>query len=267
MTKPSVILLGSKPGSIVALELMRRAGWTVTAIVPSGAHVFVAGESLADAARRLHIPLYRQMELPDTPVDFVISYMFRNRVVSRTRSLARSSALNFHAAPLPEYGGWAFYNVAILENATEYGCTCHHMDDGFDTGPLCMVRRFPIDATAETAVSLERRTQQAMIRLFVEFMILAESGADIPRTPQDPARMRYLTRPEFEQLKVIPADANAETVERTARAFFYPPYDCARVQLSNASLEVLPRLAKFSIAERFHADDYASLAASVGLDV
>jgi methionyl-tRNA formyltransferase len=265
MSTPTAILLGSKPGSVVALQLMQRAGWRVTAVVPSGTHPFVPGESLADAARRFGLPVMRQAELPDEPVDFVISYMFRHRVTARTRELARRAALNFHAGPLPECGGWAFYNVAILEQASEYGCTCHHMDDGFDTGPLCKVRRFPIDAATETAVSLERRTQEEMILLFVEFLQMVEHGAALPRVAQDPARMRYLTQPEFERLKVIPLDADAETLDRTARAFFYPPYGCARLELPQGSVEVLPSLAKPAVAEQLHRDDYARLATAAGL--
>jgi methionyl-tRNA formyltransferase len=167
--------------------------------------------------------------------------------------------LNFHAGPLPEFGGWAFYNVAILENRSEYGCTCHYMDEGFDTGPLLRVRRFPIDAARETAVSLEQRAQEEMVRLFVEFCALAESGEPLPRTEQDRSRMRYMTQDQFEALKRIPDGADAETADRHARAFWYPPYGCAYTEAGGVRLEVVPAVAKEQLATLLHADDYERL--------
>jgi methionyl-tRNA formyltransferase len=257
MYKPSVILLGSKPGATVALELMLQYGWQVRAVVPSGGNVhdFIAGQRVEELATKNGIPLMRQTDLPSEPVDFVISYMFRNLVKSRTLQLARRSALNFHAGPLPEYGGWAFYNLAILENAPDYGCTCHHMDEHFDTGPLLQVNRFAIKAQQETAWSLERKAQEEMIRLFVDFLHLAESGRELPRIAQDKSQMRYLDKGSFEELKKIPEHADEETIQRYARAFFYPPYECAYLCVGDTKVEVLPKIAKQMLAERLHYDD------------
>jgi methionyl-tRNA formyltransferase len=177
--------------------------------------------------------------------------------------MARKAALNFHAGPLPEFGGWAFYNIAILEDSPEYGCTCHHMDEGFDTGPLLEVRRFPIVASQETAVSLERKTQEEMIRLFVDFCSLAESGEPLPCNKQDSKKSRYLTREEFQYMKRIPANADAETIDRYARAFWYPPYECAYTVLNNTRVEVVPTIARKQLAITLHKDDFISLRSTV----
>lgn len=263
--KPSVILMGSKPGSVVALETMLSRGWEVRHVVVSRAmqHPWVSGPTLEETAKRHGLDVVSQKELPaDAEADFVISYMFRYLVKGHVIRMARRAALNFHAGPLPEYGGWAFYNVAILENAPEYGCTCHYMDEGFDTGPLLRVRRFPIDATRETAVSLEQRAQEEMIRLFVEFCELAESGAPLPKTEQDRSRMRYMTQEQFEVLKRIPDGADAETADRHARAFWYPPYGCAYAELGGTRVEIVPALAKDQLAMLLHADDYTRLQAA-----
>src|SRR2546429_6446173 len=118
--KPSVILLGSKPGSIVALSMMLKRGWNIRYVVtsPRFEHPWIAGPSLKEFATAQGLSVFdSQSELPLEQVDFVISYMFRLLVKPATLQLARRGALNFHAAPLPEFGGWAFYNVAILENA------------------------------------------------------------------------------------------------------------------------------------------------------
>jgi methionyl-tRNA formyltransferase len=141
------------------------------------------------------------------------------------------------------------------------------MDEGFDTGPLLKVNRFPIDAREETAWSLERKAQEEMICLFIEFCELAEAGRELPRLEQDQVRMRYLDQAAFERLKIIPADADDDTIQRHARAFFYPPYDCAYTLINGVKTEVLPRLAKQQLAERLHFDDLDRLrtaAASCG---
>lgn len=260
--KPSVIFMGSKPGSIVALRLMLQRGWEIAHVVttPEIQHEWIKGPTLTEEAHRLGLPTLSQADLPtDRSVDFVISYMYRKLVRREVLQLATKGALNFHAGPLPGFGGWAFYNVAILENVREYGCTCHYMDEGFDTGPIIQVNRFPIEPGAQTAVSLERRAQREMVRLFIDFLDLAESGAVLPSIPQDPAQMRYLSKQEFMQLKEIPADADAETIDRYARAFWYPPYECAYIKVGNARAEVVPHCAKVEVAHCLQEDTLTDL--------
>jgi methionyl-tRNA formyltransferase len=261
MSKPSAILLGSKPGSVVALTVLQRRGWSVAAAVASAQdRTDPQAGGLAEHARRHGIPLApTQDDLPQEPVDFVISYMFRSLVRAPVRALARRAAVNFHAGPLPEFGGWAFYSVAILENAGLYGCTCHYMDDGFDSGPLLRVRRFPIDPTKETAYSLEQRSQAEMVRLFHDFCEMAESGAPLPREVQDPGKRRYLSRTQFEALKEIPASADEETIQRYARAFWYPPYRGAVMRVGDLAVEVAPALAREQLGARLHEGDVGRL--------
>ena len=259
-TRPSVVLLGSKPGAVAALSVLDRRGWEVAAVVAGPEPDWAGSTTLEQAAREQGPRVVRdQAELGAESVDFVISYMCRQLVRPATLALARRGAFNFHAGPLPEYGGWAFYNVAILEEAQEYGCTCHWMDEGFDTGPLHEVRRFPIDPGAETAVSLERRAQQAMIGLFVDFCLRAESGEELDRVPQDPARMRYMTREEFQRLKAVPEGADAQTIDRHARAFWYPPYQCATIDVGGTAVEIVPEAAKSELATALHRDDLEDL--------
>lgn len=263
MDRPSAILMGSKPGSVVALSILLERGWNVTSVVASRKvnHPWLTGQGLEEMAAENNIKVVGSQDelLSGGSADFVISYMFRYKVKADTRNLARRAALNFHAGPLPRFGGWAFYNVAILENADEYGCTCHYMDDGFDTGPLLKVRRFPIEASKETAFSLEQKTQEEMLRLFIDFCRLAETRRDLPIEEQDRSEMRYLSRHEFEALKEIPADADEVTVDRYARAFWYPPYECAYASIRNLKLEVVPAVVKHQLASLSHAGELERL--------
>jgi methionyl-tRNA formyltransferase len=265
MSAPSVILMGSKPGAAVALSILLDRGWDVRSVVVCPQHTtpWTPSPSLAQAAAERGLPVIEQRQLtPDDRADFVISCMYRRRVTKSTLGLADRAAVNFHPAPLPEFGGWAFYNVAILEERSEYGCTCHHMDEGFDSGPLVKVRRFPMDPHRETALSLERRTQLEMIALFEEFCDMAESGLPLPSTPQNAQCMRYMEREAFEGMKQIPAGADDATIQRIARAFWYPPYPGAWIMHGNTRVQVAPDEAMAEVASALHRDDFAALNAA-----
>jgi methionyl-tRNA formyltransferase len=270
MSKPTAILMGSKPGSVVALRAMLEAGWTVPFVVVTRSvrHDWFGGPTLEEAAKRAGLRVVSQKDLPrDVQVDFVISYMYRYLVQADVLNLATRAALNFHAAPLPRFGGWAFYNVAILEGVNRYGVTCHYMDQGFDTGPLLQVRWFDIDADQHTAISLERRAQAEMVQLFRDFMGMAEPGKPLPREPQDPAQMRYMTQEEFMALKEIPAGASPEDVDRIARAFWYPPYQGAYIIADDVKVEIVPPSVKEGLAALLQQNTYHELCMAAGLTV
>jgi methionyl-tRNA formyltransferase len=229
-------------------------------VVPEAERGWISEGNLGAFARGRGLKVVEQRELPDdVKVDYVISYMFRKRVVARTLRMAERAAVNFHPGPLPEFGGWAFYNVAILEHSPDYGPTCHYMDENFDTGALIKVRRFPIDAATETALSLERKTQGEMLGLFLDFLRMAESGEKLPSTPQEKSKMRYLKKEEFERLKEIPAGADVETIDRHARAFWYPPFPGAYINIDGRKVEVLPDCVKTELATLLHARDLEGL--------
>jgi len=174
--------------------------------------------------------------------------------------------LNFHAAPLPKFGGWAFYNVAILEESGEYGCSCHIMDQSFDTGALVKVRRFSINPKNETAVSLERKSQIEMLFLFDEIISSYEVNQEITSEAQDPDKMRYMNAKDFAKLKEIPLNASPEEADKIARAFWYPPYEIAYYKLPNGTkLEVIPEIAKSDLAHKLHENDLADALISLGL--
>lgn len=263
---PSAILLGSKPGAVVALHLLLENGWDVKAVVASDSEpTWLPRPTLYDEARRLGIPtLTDQSGLGSSDgVDLVISYMYRVRVSSKTRGLGKY-AINFHAGPLPEYGGWAFYSVAILEDSPTYGCTCHLMDEGFDTGPVVKVRHFDVDIQSETALSLERKAQVEMVLLFREIIVQYQTSGRLDSRVQEKSKVRYLDRAAFDKLKKIPLEADSARADKIARAFWYPPYQIAYYQLpSEGRVEVVPEIAKNGLAPDLHSDDLAILVDSL----
>ena len=82
---------------------------------------------------------------PPAGVDVVISFLFWRLIREPLISLGRVGCLNFHPAPLPDFRGLGGYNVAMLDGLREWGVSCHFVDEGFDTGDIVEVERFPID--------------------------------------------------------------------------------------------------------------------------
>ena len=255
--KKTAIILGSKPASVAALLILIKRGWDIKAVVASASQAkWLPSPSLYEVAKNLGIPVFeKQSDLTTNHVDIVISYMCRSLVREHVLKMGKY-ALNFHAAPLPRYGGWAFYNVAILENASEYGCTCHIMDNDFDTGPLVKVRKFSINPKVETAYSLEKKAQMEMLLLFEEIIAKYEYSNSLHSEYQDISKMRYMKADEFSKLKEIPYNATLDEIDRIARAFWYPPYSLAYITLpSGHKIEVIPEIVKEDIAHRYHNED------------
>ena len=88
---------------------------------------------------------------------------------------------------------------------------------------------------------------------------MVDSGQQLPKVNQDKNKMRYMTRDQFTALKEIPHNADAETIDRIARAFWYPPYECAYIKTGDNKIEVVPELAKQEIASLIHANDFNEL--------
>jgi methionyl-tRNA formyltransferase len=267
MTNPSVIFMGSKPASVVALRHIVARGWDVKAVCVSGtvSHPWYPGPNLSEVAEELGLPIFKQSEIPETgSVDLVVSYMFRHLVKPHIAKRARIAAVNFHAAPLPEYGGWGTYNLAILENKTEFGCTCHHLGEGFDDGPIVKVRRFEIAPETLTGFELEKLAQSEMLKLFAQIVQMVESGEELPAIAQPAHQVRYHSLEEFLPMKRIPDDADAETADRYARAFWFPPYEGAYIEQNGVKHEVIPAKIREQLGEPLCQDVMRDLSAVLG---
>jgi methionyl-tRNA formyltransferase len=83
----------------------------------------------------------------------------------------RHGCLNLHASALPRWRGAAPIQRAIMAGDGETAATVMRMDEGLDTGPICLEERIAIgaDATAgELHDSLARRGAELMVRALAE---------------------------------------------------------------------------------------------------
>ncbi|CVH80056.1 Methionyl-tRNA formyltransferase [Coriobacteriaceae bacterium CHKCI002] len=140
-------------------------------------------------------------------------------------------AVNFHGAPLPDYRGVFAYNFAILNGDAEFGVTAHLMSGSFDTGDIVETDRFPYDCANGSVAELVALSEERMLTLFKRVRGRLERDGRLEVAPQDLSLGCYYSRDDFEAAKRIPANASAEEVERRIRAFWYPPYEGAYVEV------------------------------------
>jgi methionyl-tRNA formyltransferase len=245
--------MGKHKRSVVGgLEHLIETGWEVAAVVaPPADERALPEQRLDQAAERAGLQLvtdddlYAAIEQPGTSeldltgVDAIFSFLFWKRIREPLIGLGRLGCLNFHPAPLPDMRGIGGYNVAILEDWAEWGVSAHFVDERFDTGDVVRVDRFPIDRERETALSLDVRSQGKLLELFRWTADRLRAGEPLPRSPQGEGR--YVTREEFESLRAVRPDDAPELTARRIRAFWYPPYDGATVELGGEALTLVDR--------------------------
>ena len=131
-------------------------------------------------------------------------------------SLPPHGSLNVHASLLPEYRGAAPVTRAILDGKRETGVTIMRMEEGLDTGAICLQAAEPIlpDDTAET---LTRRLAVLGGRAAVEALDRLAAGT-LVETPQDDARASYADKVTTAEARIDWARP-AAAIERAARAF------------------------------------------------
>lgn len=228
----------SKRSAARALDWLVAEGVDVTAVVASEPDRFTREEQRVDLVAERHgLQLVSDDELyaqPPEGVDVVISFLFWKLIREPLVSLGRIGCLNFHPAPLPDLRGLGGYNVAILEGMREWGVSCHFVDTGFDTGDLVEVERFPMDPDSATAFSLDLESQERLFGLFQRVMRMAMAGEELPRTPQGAGR--YVDAGEFERLRRV---GPGDDLDRKLRAFWYPPYPGAVVEVNGRDLTLV----------------------------
>jgi len=228
----------AKRSAARALDWLAVEGAEVVAVVAGEPDEFTRDDQRVDLVAQHHgMELVSGEELyasPPDDVDLVISFLFWKRIREPLLSLGRIGCLNFHPAPLPDMRGVGGYNVAVLDAMSEWGVSCHFVDAEFDTGDIVEVERFAIDPDTATALSVDVDSQERLYELFQRVMRRVLAGEELPRTPQGEGR--YVSREEFEAMRYVrPGD----DLDRKLRAFWYPPYPGAVVEVDGRELTLV----------------------------
>lgn len=157
--------------------------------------------------------------------DVGISFMYRYRV---PKSELNVPWFNFHPAPLPEYKGRDLCYHAIMNGEKEFGATLHYMDEGFDTGDIIDVIRFPVGehwvATDISAFAIEYSK-----RLFEIYLPKIIETHVFPRTP-NVGGTYYKKGQIIEEIPVKPDSHFGQFVRAVTYKNFYPKIDIGGVK-------------------------------------
>jgi len=104
----------------------------------------------------------------------------------------REGCLNLHASLLPRWRGAAPIQRAIMAGDTETGVAVMRMEEGLDTGPVCLAERTPIGAD-ENAAILHDRLARLGADLMARALAALERGA-LTATPQSDDGVTYAAK-------------------------------------------------------------------------
>ena len=250
-----VVFAGTPAFARVALERLHAAGFTIPLVLtqpdrPAGRGLKLAaspvkafaldhrldivqprglrlGGKFADDAQAAHTAL--EAARPDILVVAAYGLILPNWMLE----LPRLGALNIHASLLPRWRGAAPVQRAIEAGDALTGVTIMQMNQGLDTGDICLAEPIAIDA-ADTAATLTERLAHLGARLVVEALGLAACG-ELPRTPQLTEGASYAHKIGKHEAAIdwrLPAAA----IERKLRAF--DPFPGASFRLGDETVKL-----------------------------
>lgn len=159
-------------------------------------------------------------EISEREIDAI--FAFRSHVIVRRKFLERARiSLNFHPGP-PERPGTGCVNLALFEGDARYGATCHHMDEGIDSGPIVDVRYFKINQ-ADNVASLLERTYDYMLCQLYDVAQLVVDGVVPSSLPVAWAR-KATRKGDMDRLREVKPDTTSEALERQIRATDFGDY-------------------------------------------
>ena len=242
--------MGRKPVAAKCLEqILARPDVEVVAVLTDNQ---LEVSPTSEVARKHDIPLLRfnealkACENGTLDFDLGVSMLYWRKLRGALLSAAPRGIVNFHPAPLPDYKGVGGYNLAILDARDEWACTAHYVDEEIDTGEIITLKRFPMDPEAETARTLEAKSQTILFDLFtIVFERLVQNTVRLPTSPNKGGRL--LNRIELEEMKRI--DPEKDDIARKVRAFWFPPYDGAFIEIDGQKFTLVDHNILESLAD------------------
>lgn len=243
-----ILLMGRKHVSANILKAL--VDWDEVSVVAVVTDSHIPNSPTAAAARDLGIQLLdledvtEQIKMGRMEFDLGISVVYWRKIPVEILNVPKLGIINFHPAPLPAYKGTAGYNLAILNSLSEWSISAHYIDSSIDTGPIIDDLTFPIRSQKLTAQDLEKETMERMFRFVLDTTHRALSSKTLLQTREN-CGGTYISRPAMESMKKI---SEGDNVEAKVRAFWFPPYRGAYVEIEGekytlVSDEILQSLA------------------------
>ncbi|MGL4393463.1 MAG: formyltransferase family protein [Fusobacteriaceae bacterium] len=190
----------------------------------------------------------KQMKIEE--IDYVISFLFWEKIKEPLLSLGKKGCVNFHPAPLPDYRGMAGYSFSIIDEIDYWGVSLHFVDEEIDTGNIIECIKFPIDSKKITVMELEQKTQKKLLELFFNFVDNINNENILEAKKQNKERGKYISKKYLESSKEVFFTDSKEVIDKKIRAFWFPPYDGAYIKINDEKYTLINHKMLKKIAEK-----------------
>ena len=229
-----IIFMGRKKQSAELLKWTVAQGIEIVAVCTDSQF---ENSPTARTAREMNIPVLSMEEAEEYvtnhpgEIDLVVSYLYWRVIRKPLIEGPNYGCINFHPAILPDWKGCAGYNIAILKKLPQWGVTAHFVDETVDTGPIIKVNRFDFDYKTATAQSLEKISQDELVKLYKEIVLAVKEKGRLETQKVDNSAGTYISRKQMNDMKKITEeDLESEDLDVKIRAFWFPPYDGAYIE-------------------------------------
>src|SRR5713101_3554854 len=157
-----ILLLAEEAAGLQMLRAIVEGGYTVAAVMTSGADRPDRASPIRDQAEQLGCPCWpaRLVKEPGfaqrlraAGVDLLVNVHSLFLLPDDVLSTPRLGGYNLHPGPLPEYAGLNAVSWALYRGETRHAVTVHGMVPEVDAGPIAYQASFDVEEQ-DTALSL-----------------------------------------------------------------------------------------------------------------
>lgn len=206
-----IVYMGTPEFAKSILELLIKSNHEVIAVLtqpdkPQGRKKILTPPPVKVLAQSHKIPVYQPEKLSiqkdnikSFKPDCIVVAAYGKILPSEILEIPRLGCINVHASLLPKYRGAAPIQRAIIEGETKTGITTMYMDEGLDTGDICLQEEVHIEKN-ETSGELFEKMAIVGGNLLLKTLDKMEKD-EAPRIKQDDKKSSYasiLTKAEGE---------------------------------------------------------------------
>lgn len=209
-----VVFMGTPDFSVPALSEIVAAGHDVAAVYaqpprPAGRGMEPRKSPVQRFAEAAGIPVHtpaslkgeaEQQTFAALGADVAVVVAYGLLLPKAVLDAPRLGCLNLHASALPRWRGAAPIQRAIMAGDTSTAMMIMRMEEGLDTGPVCLAENVPITADT-TAGALHDRLSRLGGDLIVRALAALERGS-LAATPQSGEGVTYATKISKEEARI-----------------------------------------------------------------
>ncbi|HVV93999.1 MAG TPA: methionyl-tRNA formyltransferase [Hyphomicrobiales bacterium] len=209
-----LVFMGTPDFAVPTLEALAAAGHDLAAVYtrapkPAGRGMAERKSPVHAVAERLGVPVATPKSLRDPEAsaafaswraDAAVVVAYGLILPSAVLAAPRLGCFNLHASLLPRWRGAAPINRAVMAGDAETGVTVMRLEEGLDTGPMCLVERVAIGPD-DTAGDLHDRLAPLGADLMVRALAALERGTLVEK-PQPADGVTYAAKIAPEETRI-----------------------------------------------------------------